>query len=70
MPTQKFRVKDLTHEDETRVVDEIRRIPGVLFASAHHGDQCAEVEFDDDYLAPDEIRTAIEALGFEVHLAG
>jgi copper chaperone CopZ len=70
MPTQKFWVKDLKREDETRVEQEIRRVPGVLFASVHHRDQCAEVEFDDDLLAPDEIRAAIEALGFDVGLAG
>lgn len=70
MPTQKFRVKGLEHEDEARVAREVRRLRGVLFAVASHSDQCAEVEFEDDAVTPAEIRDVIAALGYAVEIAG
>jgi copper chaperone CopZ len=70
MPTQKFWVKGLGHEDEARVEREVRRLRGVLFAAASHGDQCAEVEFEDDAVTAAEIRDALAALGFRVEIAG
>ncbi len=70
MPTQKFRVKGLGHEDEAQVARELRSLRGVLFAAADHSDQCAEVEFEDDAVTPDEIRERIEALGFTAEIAG
>lgn len=70
MPTQKFRVKGLRHEDEGRLVREARRLEGVIFAAATHGDQCAEVEFEDDRVTPEEIRAALAAIGYDVEIAG
>lgn len=70
MPTQKLWVRGLQHEDEGRVGEALRALPGVFFASANHGDECAEVEFDDDLLSPDELREALGGLGYEVRLAG
>ena len=70
MPTQKFWIKGLRHEDEARVAGAARQVPGVLFAIANHGDQCAEVEFEDDLVTTSEIRDALTALGYEVEVAG
>ena len=70
MPTQKFWVKGLRHEDEQRVTGHLRGISGVLFALLNHQDECAEVEFEDDRVGVHEIRAAIEELGFEVAIAG
>lgn len=70
MPTQKFWVKGLQHQDETRVVQGARELRGVLFAAANHSDQCAEVEFEDDVVTTEEIRGAIARLGYQVEIAG
>ncbi len=69
MPTQKFRVTGLRHEDEQRIADRIKEIPGVFYASLNHQDACAEVDFEDDRVTAKEIRNAIRALGFDAHLA-
>lgn len=70
MPTQKFWVKGLRHEDELRITQAARELRGVLFAAANHSDQCAEVEFEDDMVTTEEIRSALEARGFRVEVAG
>lgn len=70
MPTQKFWIKGMRHEDETPVTERVRGVRGVLFAIANHGDQCAEVEFEDDIVTEREIRDAIAELGFDVRSAG
>jgi copper chaperone CopZ len=70
MPTQKFWVKGLRHEDEARVTEQVRGMEGVLFALANHRDQCAEVEFEDDCVTQEEIRAALAGLGHEVEIAG
>lgn len=70
MPTQKFWVKGLAHEEEERISAALRKIDGVFAALANHHDQCAEVEFEDDRVGVHEIRRAIADLGYDVELAG
>lgn len=70
MPTQKYRIKGLRSEDETVIARGARELKGVLFAVASHGAQCAEVEFEDDLVTPEEIAEALRSLGYEVELAG
>lgn len=68
MPTLKFRVKNLRHEDEQRVAACIRQLPGVFYACLNHQDECAEVDFEDDRVTAAEIRAVILALGYEAQL--
>jgi copper chaperone CopZ len=70
MPTQKFHVPGLTRADEARVEEELKRVPGVLYASASHSARCAEIEFDDDRIGIDGLRAALERLGYDSSLAG
>jgi copper chaperone CopZ len=70
MPTQKFWIKGLAHEDEESVACRIRELDGVLFVAMNHQDQCAEVEFEDDRASLEEIRAAAAELGYEVEIAG
>lgn len=70
MPTQKFWVKGLSHDDEERLSRRLRELRGVLFAVASHGDQCAEVEFEDDMVDAAEICAAIAELGYSAEPAG
>lgn len=70
MPTQKFWVKGLRHEDEARIAAQLRAVDGVFFAALNHHDQCAEVEFADDRVTTGEICTALQELGYEAEEAG
>lgn len=70
MPTQKFWVKGLEAGGEAAVVERARGVQGVLFAVANHRDQCAEVEFEDDEVTPEEIMRALRDLGYQVEAAG
>jgi|GEM_PF-2483709 len=70
MPTQKLRVKDLKREDEARVAARLREIPGVFFAVLDHGDECAEVDFEDDVVSLEQICEAVREYGYDVRIAG
>jgi copper chaperone CopZ len=70
MPTQKFFVNGLRHEDESELTQRLRSIRGVLFAAASHRDACVEVEFEDDAVTTAELREAIAAMGYPAELAG
>ncbi len=70
MPTAKFWVRGLRHEDEPEVAHSLRKIEGVFYAAVNHEEQCAEVDFEDDCVTVEEIRAVIAALGYEAHLAG
>ncbi len=70
MPTQKFRVKDLRREDEDRVAARLREIPGVYFAVLDHGEECAEVDFEDDVVSLEQICDAVREYGYDVRIAG
>jgi hypothetical protein len=69
MPTQKFWIQGLRHEDEARIAVRLRQLRGVFFAVLNHRDQCAEVDFEDDEITAREICAAIEALGYPVRPA-
>ncbi len=70
MPTQKFWIKGLRHEDEQPLARRIRALEGVYYAALNHEDECAEVDFEDDRVTTAEICAAIAASGYEVRLAG
>lgn len=70
MPTLKFWIQGLRHEDEARVAARIRQLPGVFFAVLNHREECAEVDFEDDEVTAGEICAAIESLGYHARLAG
>lgn len=70
MAVQKFFVPGLTHEQERDVERKLRSLQGVLYAAANHHDACAEVEFEDDCVTMDELRGALEKLGFDARPAG
>jgi copper chaperone CopZ len=70
MPTLKFWIKGLTHEDEARLVAAVRALDGVFFVVANHRDQCAEIDFEDDRVTRDQIRDVVASLGYTAQLAG
>jgi copper chaperone CopZ len=70
MPTQKLWVKGLTHDDEGRVAARLRELPGVFYAVLNHGDECAEVDFEDDRVSLEQLCAAVRACGYEVEIAG
>jgi hypothetical protein len=70
MPTQKFHVVGLKHEDEVAIAQRVRRLRGVFYAVLNHQDECAEVDFEDDLVTCAEIRAAIAEFGYTVHNAG
>lgn len=69
MPTQKFWVKGLTREDETRIEQALRALEGVHGAVANYADECAEVDFEDDCVSLRELQDAMARLGFESRIA-
>lgn len=70
MPTQKLWVKELRREDEARVAARLRELPGVFFAVLDHGDECAEVDFEDDRVSLEQICAAVRECGYEAEIAG
>lgn len=70
MPTQKLWIKHLRHEDEEPLARRLRALDGVFAAVLNHQDQCAEVDFEDDRVTPDEMRRAIAELGYESEIRG
>jgi copper chaperone CopZ len=70
MAVQKFWVRGLAHEGEALLEERVRGVPGVLFVSANHQEESAEIEFDDDVASLDGLRGAIEGLGYVAELAG
>lgn len=70
MPTQKFHVRGLDHKGEAAVAARLRELEGVLFAAVSHSEECAEVEFEDDLITPDEICAALHGLGHPAEPAG
>lgn len=70
MPTQKFFVRGLRHDDEARVVERARSLRGVFYAAANHQDQCLEVDFEDDLVTSDEICAAVRQAGYAAEPAG
>ena len=70
MAIQKFFVPGLSHDAEAEIEKSLRAVEGVLFAAAKHLDECAEVEFEDDCVTPDELREVLKELGYEAKLAG
>jgi hypothetical protein len=69
MPTQKFWIENLRHEDEAPLAARLRQLDGVFFAVLNHGDRCAEVDFEDDRVTTREICAVIEAFGYHARLA-
>jgi hypothetical protein len=65
MPTQKFLVQGLRHEDEAALAGRIRELPGVFFALLDHEEQCADVEYEDDRVTGADICAAIRTFGYE-----
>jgi copper chaperone CopZ len=70
MPTMKFWIKGLAHEDEARVAEHIRRLDGVFYVVANHREQCAEIDFEDDRVTCEQIQNAVATLGYTAQLAG
>ncbi|HEX8272404.1 MAG TPA: heavy-metal-associated domain-containing protein [Longimicrobiaceae bacterium] len=70
MPTQKLWVRGLRREDEARVTERLRALPGVFFAMLSCGAECAEVDFEDDRVSLEEIRAAVRECGYEAEIAG
>lgn len=70
MPTQRLRVKRLKRGDEARVAARLREIPGVLFAVLDSGAECAEVDFEDDQVSPEQLCAAVRECGYEAEIAG
>lgn len=70
MPTQKFYLPDLSHEQEARVTEALRGVDGILFVAANHEDRCAEVEFEDDCVSIEDIASRLEEAGFDAQPAG
>lgn len=70
MPTQKFYLPDLTHQQEPDVEDALGGLDGVLHVAANHSDHCAEVEFEDDCVSLDEIIARLAEAGFTATPAG
>ncbi len=57
-------------DDEGRIEAALREEHGVLGAIANHRDACAEVEYEDDEVALDEILAVVEGLGYRAALGG
>lgn len=70
MPTQKFRIHGLRHEDEERIARGIRSLEGVFYAVLNHQDESAEVDFEDDLVTCAEIRAVITGFGYTSQNAG
>lgn len=70
MPSQKFWVKGLRHEDEASIAQRLEELDGVFYAALNHHDQCAEVDFEDDRVSTDQIRAAIGEFGYSAEVAG
>lgn len=71
MPTAKLKVTGLrSAADEDRLVDCVRRLPGVYGAVASCSDHCMEVDFEDDEANVSDILEAASAAGFKATLAG
>jgi hypothetical protein len=70
MPTQRFRIHGLRHEDEERIARGIRQLEGVFYAVLNHQEECAEVDFEDDLVTCAEIRAVIAEFGYRSRNAG
>ncbi|MEW5927490.1 MAG: heavy-metal-associated domain-containing protein [Gemmatimonadota bacterium] len=70
MPTQKLWVRGLRREDEDRVAERLRALPGVFFAVLNCRAECAEVDFEDDRVSLEEIRATVRECGYEAEIAG
>lgn len=71
MSTLKLRITGMgSPDDERRVEDGIRAVPGVLGVVARRRSACAEVEYEDDELSLDHLLVLVRDLGYPVELVG
>ena len=70
MAIQKLHVPGMDRAQETEIERRLRAVEGVLYASANHEAECAEVEFEDDVVTTDSLRNILAEMGFQTRLAG